>query len=175
MKETKLLNFSGIYVGLALLLLFFLPGQVSGQAAGTTAHTIFMSVIEIKGGTSAEKLAPPPVNPKDLSKGYDFKAPGQADKNDPKRWEVSSYMFSPSSMAVRQGDTVKLTAFVVNGDEHDVQIHDPDGREVIAKTVWNRGREYQLSFVAKKMGAYHLTCSEHAPTMAATILVLPRK
>lgn len=175
MKKTTVLNFSGIHAGIALLLLFLLPGQVLGQTAGATTHTIFMSAIEIKGGTSADKLAPPPVNPKDLSKGYDFKAPGEADKKDPKRWEVSSYMFSPSSMAVRQRDTVKLTAFVVNGDEHDVQINDPDGREVIATTKWNRGREYQLSFVAKKLGTYHLTCSDHAPTMAATILVLPRK
>ena len=174
MEKTKGLNLSGI-AGLVLLLLFLLPGQVSGQTAGATTHTIFMAVIEIKGGTSAEKLAPPPVNPKDLSKGYDFKAPGEADKSDPKRWEVSSYMFSPSSVTVRQGDTVKLTVFVVNGDEHDVQINDPDGREVIAKAKWNRGREYQLSFVAKKLGTYHLTCSDHAPTMAATFLVLPKR
>ena len=174
MEKTKGLNLSGI-AGLVLLLLFLLPGQVSGQTAGATTHTIFMAVIEIKGGTSAEKLAPPSVNPKDLSKGYDFKAPGEADKSDPKRWEVSSYMFSPSSVTVRQGDTVKLTVFVVNGDEHDVQINDPDGREVIAKAKWNRGREYQLSFVAKKLGTYHLTCSDHAPTMAATFLVLPKR
>ena len=146
-----------------------------GQTVAPTTHTIFMAAIEIKGGTSAEKLAPPSVNPKDLSKGYDFKAPGEADKSDPKRWEVSSYMFSPSSVTVRQGDTVKLTTFVVNGDEHHVRVNDPDGREVIAETKWNRGREYQLSFVAKKLGTYHLTCSDHAPTMAATILVLARK
>src|SRR3989338_10450114 len=174
MEKTKGLNLSGI-AGLVLLLLFLLPSQVSGQTAGATTHTIFMAAIEIKGGTSAEKLAPPSVNPKDLSKGYDFKAPGEADKSDPKRWEVSSYMFSPSSVTVRQGDTVKLTAFVVNGDEHHVKVNDPDGREVIAETKRNRGREYQLSFVAKKLGTYHLTCSDHAPTMAATILVLPRK
>lgn len=175
MEKTKALNLLGIDTGLVLLLLFVLPGQVLGQTAGATTHTIFMSAIEIKGGTSADKLAPPPVNPKDLSKGYEFKPPGEADKKDPKRWEVSSYMFSPSTAAVRQGDTVKLTAFVVNGDEHQVKVNDPDGREVIAETKWNRGREYQLSFVAKKLGTYYLTCSDHAPTMTATIVVLPRK
>ena len=175
MGKTKVLNLLGIDVGLALFLLFLLPGQVLGQSAGATTHTIFMAVVEIKGGTSSEKLAPPSVNPKDLSKGYDFKAPGEADKSDPKRWEVSTYLFSPSSVTVRQGDTIKLTAFVVNADEHHVRVNDPDGREVIAETKWNRGREYQLSFVAKKLGTYHLTCSDHAPTMAATILVLPRK
>ena len=43
---------------------------------------------------------------------------------------MSSYRFDPGFVTVRQGDTVKLTAFVVNGDEHDVQVNDPDGREL---------------------------------------------
>ncbi|HXG52386.1 MAG TPA: hypothetical protein VNN77_13400 [candidate division Zixibacteria bacterium] len=174
MKSARALNFSGMHAALVLLVLL-VPRQVLGQTSGPTTHTIFMAAIEIKGGTSADKLEPPSINPKDLSKGYDFKAPGQADKNDPKRWEVSSYMFAPSSLAVQQGDTVRLTAFVVNGDEHHVRVNDPDGREVIPETKWNRGREYRLSFVAEKIGIYHLTCSDHAPTMAATIVVLPRK
>lgn len=175
MEKTKALNLLGIDAGLVLLLLFVLPGQVLGQTAGATTHTIFMSAIEIKGGTSADKLAPPPVNPKDLSKGYEFKPPGQADKSDPKKWEVSSYRFAPGFVTVRQGDSVKLRVFVVNADEHEVGITDPDGRDVVAKTKFNRGREYELSFVAKKIGPYQLTCSTHAPTMTATILVLPRK
>jgi plastocyanin len=175
MEKTKVLKLSGIHAGLLLLLVLLLPGQVLGQTAGPTTHTIFMTAVEVKGGTTADKLAPPPVNPKDLSKGYEFKPPGEADKSNPQRWEVSSYRFDPGFVAVRQGDTLKLTAFVVNGDEHHVRVNDPDGREVIAETKWNRGREYQLSFVAKKLGTYYLTCSDHAPTMAATILVLPRK
>jgi plastocyanin len=149
--------------------------ETMAQKSAPTTHTIFVAVIEIKGGTSPERLAPPPVNPKDFSKGYELKAPGEANKSDPKRWEVSSYMFSPNSVTLRQGDTVKLQAIVVDADEHHVRLNDPDGREVIAETKWNYEREYQLSFVAKKLGAYQLTCSDHAPTMAATFLVLPRK
>jgi plastocyanin len=76
---------------------------------------------------------------------------------------------------VLQDDTVKLTVFIVNGDEHEVRVADPDGRDVIAMTKWNRGREYNVSFVAKKLGSYQLICSAHAPTMTATMLVLPRK
>jgi len=34
--------------------------------------------------------------------------------------------------------------------------------------------EYRVSFVADKVGAYHLLCSIHAPTMTASILVLPQ-
>jgi hypothetical protein len=41
-------------------------------------------------------------------------------------------------------------------------------------SIWQRGREYQVPFVAEKAGTYHLKCFVHAPTMTATILVLPR-
>ncbi len=160
---------------LVLLGPLLFAGEGFTQTGTPTAHTIFMTAIELKGSTTADKLAPPPVNPKDLSKGYEFKLPGQADKSDPKKWEVSSYRFAPGFITVRQGDTVNLTVFVVNGDEHDVAVHDPSGSEVVPRTKWNRGREYKVSFVAKKVGSYQMTCSMHAPTMAATILVLPRK
>ena len=148
--------------------------DVGAQQKAGTMHTIFLTALEVKGSTTTDKLAPPSVNPKDISKGYEFKAPGVADKNAPQKWEVSTYIFSPGFVTVRQGDTVNLTAFVVNGDEHEVWVTDPQGREVIAKTKWNRGRQYEVSFVAEKVGPYQLTCSSHAPTMAATFLVVPR-
>jgi plastocyanin len=159
----------------ALIGLFLLTNEAMAQKSTPTAHAIFMTAVELKGATTTDKLAPTPVNPKDLSKGYEFKPPGQADKSDPKKWEVSSYRFAPGFVTVRQEDSVKLRVFVVNADEHEVGITDPDGRDVAAKTKFNRGREYELSFVAKKVGSYHLICSTHAPTMTATILVLPRK
>ncbi|MEE9568794.1 MAG: emp24/gp25L/p24 family protein [Candidatus Binatia bacterium] len=74
----------------------------------------------------------------------------------------------------RQGDVVKLTVFVVNGNEHGVRITDPDGRDVVATQQWNRGLEYKVSFVAKNPGSYQMTCSNHAPTMQVTFLVLPK-
>lgn len=159
----------------ALLAIVLISGGSLGQAQPPTTHTIFITAMELKGSTTADKLVPPPANPKDLSKGYGFKAPGEADKQNPQKWEVASYVFTPGFVTVRQDDTVKLTVFVVNGDEHEAQITGPDGRDVVAKTTWNRGREYEVSFVAEKLGSYHLTCSTHAPTMSATFLVLPRK
>ena len=150
-------------------------GDSPAQTDMPTTHAIFITGMEVKGATTADKLAPPAVNPKDLSKGYEFKAPGQADKQNPQRWEVSSYLFTPGFVVVRQGDTVKLTAFLVNGDEHEVWVTDPEGRQVVPKATWNRGRQYEVSFVAEKPGSYQLTCSTHAPTMAATFLVVPRK
>ena len=155
--------------------LFLLGSNGLGQADPPTTHTIFMTGMEVKGSTMADKLQPPRVNPKDISKGYSFKGPGEADKADAKKWEVSSYVFTPSFVTVRQGDTVKLTTFMVNGDEHEVWVAAPDGQRVVAPTKWNRGREYTVQFVAEKTGNYQLVCSEHAPSMIATFLVLPRR
>ncbi len=170
----KVLKRSGPLAGVALFGIIFLPDISLAQKATPTTHTIFMTAFEVKGSTTADKLAPPSVNPGDLSKGYEFKPPGKADKVNPKKWQVSSYRFSPGFVGLRQGDVVKLTVFVVNGDEHEVRITDPDGREVVAMRKWNRGREYKVSFAAKKPGSYQLACSTHAPTMQATFLVLPK-
>lgn len=165
----------GIHPSLVAAVLFLLASHGLAQSGRPATHTIFMTALEVKGGTTTDKLAPPSVNPKDLSKGYEFKQPGEADKSNPRRWEVSSYRFDPGFVTVRQGDTVKLIVFVVNGDEHEVRVTDPDGREAVLMKKWNRGREYRVSFVAKKTGAYQLACSTHAPTMAATFLVLPTR
>lgn len=158
----------------AVLVALFLSGDVGADQKGPMTHTIFLTALEIKGSTTTDKLAPPSVNPADVSKGYGFKGPGQADKNAPQKWEVSSYIFNPAFVTVRQGDEVVLTTFVVNGDEHEVWVTAPDGSKVVPNTKWHRGREYTVRFAAGKVGAYQLTCSEHAPSMLATFLVLPK-
>ncbi len=156
----------------ALALVVVVSSDTGAQSKAT--HTVFVGLVEIKGGTTADKLQPPTLNPKDLSKGYEFKGPGDADRNSPQRWEVSTYMFAPGYVTVRQGDEVVVTAFVVNGDEHEVWINAPDGATVVPKTKWNRGREYRVSFVAEKPGAYQLLCSNHAPSMMATFFAIQK-
>jgi plastocyanin len=163
-----------VLAGVTLLGLVLWSGVSLADGDKPTTHTIFLSAVEIKGGTTTDKLAPPSVNPKELSRGYEYKAPGEADQKMPTRWEVSSYLFTPSFVTVRQGDTVKLTAFIVNGDKHEVSVTAPDGRKVVNNTVWQRGREYEIQFVAEKAGTYQLVCHEHAPSMIATFLVLPK-
>jgi hypothetical protein len=74
--------------------------QAMAQKSIPATHTIFMTAVELKGATTSENLVPPSVNPKDLSKGYDYKPPAKADKNDPKKWEVSSYRFDPGFVTV---------------------------------------------------------------------------
>ena len=158
----------------AALLTLLISADAGSQALPGATHTIFVTGIEVKGATTTDKLAPPPVNPAELSKGYGFKRPGEADKNSPQRWEVASYTFSPSYVTIRQGDTVVLTVFLVNGDEHEVMVTSPGGTPVVAKTTWNRGREYRVQFVAERAGPYQLVCSTHAPTMTTTFFALPR-
>jgi plastocyanin len=160
--------------GVVLLGLFLWTGVSLADKDRPTTHTIFISGVEIKGATTADKLAPPAINPKELSKGYGFKAPGEADKGNPQKWEVSAYMFNPSFVTVRQGDTVKLTVFIVNGDVHEVWVTAPGGQKVMPNTKWNRGQEYHIQFAAEHTGTYQLVCSEHAPSMITTFLVLPR-
>jgi hypothetical protein len=67
-----------------------------------------------------------------------------------------------------------LTVFVVNGDHHEVAVTGPDAQVVTPTATWQRGREYRVSFAAAQAGAYHLRGLNHAPTMSATILALPR-
>lgn len=88
--------------------------------------------------------------------------------------QLSSHVLNPAFVAIHQGDAVRLVGFVVNREDHDVRLLDPDGVEVLPMTIWHRGRQYELSFVAKKTGSYRLICSLHAPAMTATFLVAPR-
>ena len=62
MEKTRLQKLLGIVAGVGLFGLLLLTGQGYGQT-GTFTHTIFMTGLEVKGGTSADKLAPPAINP----------------------------------------------------------------------------------------------------------------
>ncbi|MGH8070113.1 MAG: hypothetical protein ACRERE_33685 [Candidatus Entotheonellia bacterium] len=157
--------------GVLTLSLALLAQVVHGQQA---THTIFMHVVECKGSTSTEKLAPPAVNPATLSKGYVLKAPGEAEKTAAQVWEIDSYALTPGFVTVPHGDAVTLHVLVVNGDQHEVGVLAPDGQVVVPTAPWNRGVEYRVSFAAAKVGTYKLSCTTHAPTMTANILVLPR-
>ncbi|MBI2370494.1 MAG: hypothetical protein HYV08_09735 [Deltaproteobacteria bacterium] len=147
-------------------------GASCDKGAAPKAHVVRMTVFEAKGSTSVDKLAPPAIHPRDLSHGYSYTAPGELDRERPREWQVASYLFSPSFVTVKRGDTVSVTVFVVNGDEHQIRIMDPDGEVVVPETKWNRGREYQASFRATRPGGYQLICTTHAPTMTATFFVL---
>jgi len=111
--------------------LLFLSGMlVSGCSPNVPASevTFDVSIIEIKGATDG--IEPPQVDPTSLSSGYRFKPPGEYDESNPDKWQVSTYLFSPSDLTVKQGDSVTLRMFVVNGDTHVTWLEAPDGSKV---------------------------------------------
>jgi plastocyanin len=138
----------------------------SSAAAGDV--TFDVELIEVKGATDG--IPAPETDPASLSAGYRFTAPGEYDPENPDKWQVSTYMFTPGAISVIQGDEVTLRMFGVNGDEHTVWVEAPDGSKVTDAIVVNRGREYELAFSADQAGHYKLLCSTHAPTMQADIL-----
>ena len=163
-----------IVLSVVLVSIVLLLAYTEAAAPPASERVFHINAIEIKGGTSKDKLAPPEINPETLGKTYSYKAPGIADKADPTRWEVGAYQFNPSAMTVWQGDRIKLVLFVVNGDVHKDKVVDPDGVEIVAEKEHNRGRLYEIAFVVKKAGVYKLRCEEHKENMTAMITVLPR-
>src|SRR5437660_5175732 len=142
--------------------------DVTAQRGTSRSHAIYMTAVEFKGSTTTDQLVAPPIDPAKMSHGYAYKGPGQADPSAPQRWEVASYQFSPAFVTVQQGDSIMLSVFIANGDQHEVRLTDPDGESIIAKTTWDRGREYTAFFQARKVGKYQLDCETHEPSMTAT-------
>ncbi len=69
MKPRPPRNAALLGLGAVLVSALTLVGDAGAQPAGT-AHTVFMTAIEIKGVTTADKLPPPSVDPSNLPKGY---------------------------------------------------------------------------------------------------------
>ncbi len=159
----------------AIVILLSLLLSSCGGAAGTglsgSEVTFDISVIEIKGATDG--ISAPDIDPQTLSAGYRFKPPGEYDADNPDKWQVSTYLFSPAEIVVVQGDTVTLRIFVINGDHHGVWLEAPDGSKVDVTVSMERGRQYTFTFSADQAGYYTLHCDDHAPTMSAIILSLP--
>jgi plastocyanin len=164
----------GVIVALLTLSASLLARGATAQLGPAPLHAIYMTAVEFKGSTTIDRLAPPPVNPATMSRGYMYRAPGDADPASPHTWEVASYRFSPGFVGVPQGASVVLSVFIANGDHHEVTLTAPDGQSLVTKATWDRGREYTMFFVADQLGPYRLNCGTHAPSMTATIMVLPR-
>lgn len=158
----------------AMLVLAAMALAIAGCATSAKASevTFALTGVECKGTTSTDSLVAPPADPATLSGGYRYKKPGDADKADVKKWEVSTYVWTPGAMTVRKGDTVKLRTFIVNGDVHATRVIAPDGKDAVSEQVLNRGREATLTFKATQPGVYRVLCKSHVPTMEAIVTVL---
>jgi plastocyanin len=142
----------------------------SAEGAEPSDVTFDVELVEIKGATDG--IPPPDIDPTTLSSGYGYKPPGEYDAENPAKFQVATYMFSPAAMSVITGDNVTLRMFGVNGDEHQMFIQAPDGSTVVEPFTINRGREVTVSFEADQSGHYKLICANHSPTMTADILSL---
>jgi plastocyanin len=68
--------------------------------------------------------------------------------------EGSSYSFTPSTITVNKGDTVKIT-FVNKNGIHDLVV---DGYNVRTKQI-GAGKQETIQFVANKTGTFEYYCS----------------
>ena len=145
-----------------------------GKPAPKGSIEFFVTATEFEGDSSIsgkEKVPVPKVDPEDLSDGYEYEKPGEANPTDRDEFGVASYGFNPGFMAVQKGDTVALRIFVVGG-VHKVWVEAPNGDEVFKVQKMFPGREYLKVFKATQTGIYNLKCDNHEPTMTARILVL---
>jgi len=146
-------------------------GLDGGSSVAPVNRLIEVTGFEIKGSTSTDDLAAPDIDPSTLSDGFGYKAPGVYDEDNPSKWQVATYMWSPGNMSANQGDSISLHFFIVNGNEHEVWVEGPDGSTVVDETEMNRGREYTIEFNADQAGVYRLICNNHEPTMTAELVV----
>lgn len=144
-----------------------------GVSIAPTERLIEVTGFEVKGTTNTDDLAVPEVDPKTLSAGYGYDAPG-FDGAKPKDWRVASYMWTPGNMVAFEGDSIGLHTFILNGNSHNVWVEAPDGSKVVDDVEMSRGRAYDLQFEASQAGVYKLVCSTHAPTMTAEVVVIPQ-
>jgi len=131
--------------------------------AQTSGRVIHMAAVEMKGGTQKEK-EPYPETSLPPGLGYIKTPPNAAG-----RWEVSAYQWSPGTIVVQQGETVTLEIVGINGDVHPSTIPG-----IADSFTVKRGEITRVTFTATKPGLYPIICTKHAPSMQATLVVLPK-
>ncbi len=157
MNKKAIVAILASFVGLILFMAWAPPSWGAEKV-------IYMQAMEPKGATSADK-EPFPGNTLPAGGGYVIKPPNKAGK-----WQVSTYVFSPSQVIVRKGDRVTLKILGLNGAKHTVTIE----RFHPKPFTITRGRITTVSFTADKAGSFRIVCAEHPPSMTGEIIVLDR-
>ena len=159
----------GLILGVAVLVMalgFVLPRHGAGQSA-PVKRTIYVAVVEPKGGTGISSEAYPANSPAlTAGPGYVLRPPDSSG-----RWEISSYQWQPSFILATEGEDVTLEVVGINGADHQGFI---EGISVPAFTV-KRGQITAVNFRAARPGFYRLVCTNHLPTMVGFLVVLPRR
>ena len=132
-------------------------------------RTIYINVIEPKGGTNVSDEPYPatdlPAGKEGTPGGFVIKEP-----DDSGRWQVSAYMFEPSTVVVNQGDKVTLNFFGINGKEHSIHIE----KYLEEHFTLKRGELISKTFDASEPGIFQIHCKEHEPNMVGQLVVLPK-
>jgi plastocyanin len=155
---------------------FFARWALAGAAIGALAGYVTVSwaqtperrhftvlAVEPRGGTQVTQ-EPFPSEPLPAGGGYVIRQP---DANG--RWEVSTYVWSPAQIIVRQGDHVVIDFVGINGAEHPTEL-----RGLGRTFSLRRGQVHRVEFVAEAPGVHPVICGTHQPSMRGEIVVLPR-
>lgn len=70
--------------------------------------------------------------------------------------ELESYRWDPGTIVVREGETVELVMFGINGDRHPFVI---EGTRLTGEV--RKGKETVIRFKANRKGTYRILCSSH--------------
>ncbi len=73
------------------------------------AHTIYLTAVEFKGSTTADRLLPPKLNPALLSRGYVYKKPEKADPDGATIIDATTWERGREYMVVVNADKVGIT------------------------------------------------------------------
>lgn len=156
---------TGLALGVAVAALL-LVASACAREAGTglepAERTIYMSAVEPKGSTTADK-EPFPTAELPAGGGYKLEQP-----DDEGAWTASTYRWLPNDVVVVQGDEVTLEIFGVNGESHPSTI---EGYGIDFEV--KRGQLTTVEFTAEKPGIFRIVCHVHQPSMAGNLIVLP--
>ena len=164
---------AAIAISLVALALSFSSNDISDSPNSILVQgekrTIHINLIEPKGGTNVKDEPYPatelPAGKEGTPGGLAIKEPDETG-----RWQVSAYMFEPSTIVVNQGDEVTLNFFGINGKEHSIHID----KYIEHHFTIKRGELVSKNFVASESGIFKIHCQEHEPNMMGQLVVLPR-
>jgi hypothetical protein len=163
-KEEKPMSQKLMTAAVAAVLLGLATIALTSGQAQAEKRTFTVAAVEMKGGVTVDK-EPFPTDALPAGPGYVLNKPDQTG-----RWEVSVYMWTPGQIIVNQDDDVTLEFVGINGANHPTTIVGYDKSFVL-----KRGQVTKISFKADKAGLFAIQCGTHKPSMAAELVVLPRK
>src|SRR6266852_961680 len=163
-KEAKEMLKQLMNAPIGVVLLGLMATVAASAQAQAEKRTFTIAAVEMKGGVTVDKEQFP-TEALPAGAGYVLNKPDQTG-----RWEVSVYLWTPSQIIVNQDDDVTLEFVGINGANHPTTIAGYDKSFVL-----KRGQVTKISFKADKVGLFAIQCGTHKPSMAAELVVLPRK